>query len=154
MPAAYLAGPDVFLPDAARRGEYMKRYCAEHGLKAIFPADVIVDPEDSRSMYLAMCRTIRASDICIANLNPFRGPNVDDGTAFEIGMFAAMGKPVIGYSDWIDWTYQDRVWPDGYVVEDLNLPCNLMLYWGCTRIFRTFECAVQVAAHEYTWIRA
>ena len=35
----------------------------------------------------------------IANMTPFRGPSMDVGTAFELGYLAALGRPVLGYSN-------------------------------------------------------
>jgi nucleoside 2-deoxyribosyltransferase len=35
----YLAGPDVFYPDALARSEAMKAACARHGMLGVFPLD-------------------------------------------------------------------------------------------------------------------
>ena len=39
MPSVYLAGFDVFYPDALARGEYLKALCATHGLEGLYPLD-------------------------------------------------------------------------------------------------------------------
>jgi hypothetical protein len=73
-----------------------------------------------------------ASDIMIANLTPFRGPSADDGTAFELGFFDALGRPIFAYSNACGGlaertrAFLARV-PDTLAVEDFGLPCNLML---------------------------
>ena len=45
-PRVYLAGPDVFLPDALAVGEAKKRLCADHGLEGVFPLDNPIDHLD------------------------------------------------------------------------------------------------------------
>src|SRR5690606_8586836 len=35
----YLAGPDVFRPDARERGRELKALCAEFGIEGLFPLD-------------------------------------------------------------------------------------------------------------------
>lgn len=39
MPKIYLAGPDVFYPNAVARGEELKALCAQHGAIGLFPLD-------------------------------------------------------------------------------------------------------------------
>jgi nucleoside 2-deoxyribosyltransferase len=72
----------------------------------------------------------------LANLNLFRGYEPDSGTAFEVGMAVALGKPVWAYFESNaalreiiphDAKGQDE-W--GFEVEDFDLPRNLML--ACT----------------------
>jgi len=41
---------------------------------------------------------IKSCDAIIANMEPFRGPSMDVGTAYEMGVGAALGKIVVGYS--------------------------------------------------------
>ena len=86
----------------------------------------------------------------MANLNPFRGAEVDSGTAFEIGFAAALGKPVVGYVsqpedlmqrverlhgelafDAAAETWRDK---DGNLVENFGHTVNLMLAESCTAI--------------------
>src|SRR5258708_1028231 len=38
-PAAYLAGPEVFLPDAAEIGRRKKELCRRHGFEGLYPLD-------------------------------------------------------------------------------------------------------------------
>lgn len=40
----YLAGFDVFYPDAVERAERMKALCDEAGFIGRFPADISIDP--------------------------------------------------------------------------------------------------------------
>jgi nucleoside 2-deoxyribosyltransferase len=100
----YLAGPDVFLPDAADVGRRKVEICARHGLTARFPLDAAIsgeglDPE-AHAFVIAQANEemIRGSAMVLANISPFRGPSLDPGTAFEIGFARAMGLRAFGYS--------------------------------------------------------
>ena len=42
---------------------------------------------------------VSAADAVVADLSPFRGPHIDDGTAVEIGYAVARGIPVFAYAD-------------------------------------------------------
>jgi nucleoside 2-deoxyribosyltransferase len=101
-PSAYLAGPDVFLRDAAALGERKKRLCAAYGIEGLFPLDETLDddgaPLDAR-IYRACVAMLRRADMVIAHLTPFRGPGADAGTVFELGMAVGLGKPVFGYTN-------------------------------------------------------
>ena len=101
----YLAGPEVFLPGAIALGEAKRAVCADYGLAGVFPLDGGLDlaglePRAAgRAIYAANTKLIRACDVLIANLTPFRGPSADVGTAFELGFMAALGRPVLAYSN-------------------------------------------------------
>lgn len=144
-PVIYLAGPDVFLPDAHAMGAAKKALCAEHGFKGAFPLEAELSLEGDRAMSRAIfdanAATIRRCDAVIANLTPFRGPSADAGTVFEVGMAFALGKPVFGYANVVG-DYRSRVEAscgalcersatffaaDGMSVEDFGLPDNLMI---------------------------
>jgi len=98
----YLAGPDVFLPDAIEIGRRKAALCATHGLTGLYPLDNVVDLEaDDASLRIfhgneAM---MREADAIIANLTPFRGPSADAGTVYEIGYMAGLGKLCLAYSN-------------------------------------------------------
>ncbi len=105
-PRVYLAGPDVFVPDATGRAAVLKAVCARHGLDGVSPLDPLPDrPADwaglpeARRIALANEAHIRACDALVANLTPFRGPSADAGTVFEIGFMRALGRPVFGWSN-------------------------------------------------------
>ena len=44
---AYLAGPDVFLPQAGPWAEFKKAICARHGLIGVSPFDALTDEPPS-----------------------------------------------------------------------------------------------------------
>jgi nucleoside 2-deoxyribosyltransferase len=102
----YLAGPEVFFPNAAQQGEEKKRLCAAHGFEGVYPLDnVIAGAEQLSPQELARRvshgneRLMRSCDLLIANCTPFRSVSMDVGTAFEIGFMRALGRPVLGYSN-------------------------------------------------------
>lgn len=144
-PRIYLAGPEVFLPDALAVGAAKCRICAEHGLDGAFPLDATLDlrglskHEQARTISLANEGLMRSCDAIIANLTPFRGVSMDSGTAFEVGFMRALGRPVLGYCN-ADPSYKRRAdaYRAGpraagdcdraaYDVEDFDLPENLMI---------------------------
>ena len=99
----YLAGPEVFLADAAAMAKAKKAICAAHGLTGIFPTDEHghapgEDPEWLR-LYRGNEAHLRGCDALIANLTPFRGPSADPGTVYELGFMRALGRPVFGYAN-------------------------------------------------------
>lgn len=103
MNRIYLAGPDVFLPDATHRFNEIKAFASELGFQAFSPFDSEEKPENlqgldlARHIYRENLKLIHNCDFILANCNPFRGALVDDGTSFEIGYGAALGKTVYGY---------------------------------------------------------
>src|SRR5665213_3937728 len=74
----YLAGPEVFLPDADDIGRRKKKLAAQYGFEGLYPldsalsADPSLDRLDAR-IYRANVALIHAADFGIANLTPFRG---------------------------------------------------------------------------------
>lgn len=144
-PRAYLAGPDVFLPDAVEVGERKKRICAERGLEGVFPLDKEHPPGGpdkrarGRAIFEGNCELMDSADLVLANMTPFRGIGMDGGTAFEIGYARARGMPVFGYTAAAG-TYLERARRaglaqdagpprdlDGLSIEDFDLADNLML---------------------------
>jgi nucleoside 2-deoxyribosyltransferase len=145
----YLAGPDVFRPDAVEHGRRLVALCAEHGFDAIFPLDTTLpgelrDPHAiARHIYRANVDHIDACDAVLANLDFFRGAEPDSGTCFEVGYAVARGKRVIGYvpeagsfAQRIRARHPNLVGRDGnddqgWELEEFGLPLNLMLAVPC-----------------------
>src|SRR6202011_5115529 len=111
MTKIYLAGPDVFLPDAVDIGRRKVELCARHGLTGLYPLDSATDPAAS-DVSIRIFRGNQAmmieADAVIANLTPFRGPGADAGTVYELGYMAGRGKLCLGYSNDPS-PYADRV---------------------------------------------
>ena len=101
MKKIYLAGPDVFLENAKEHGEGLKQKCLACGFEGLFPLDNNVQgdtrEELAKNIKDGNIKLIKSCDIVIANLSPFRGPEPDSGTGWEVGFAQALGKKVIGY---------------------------------------------------------
>lgn len=144
----YIAGFDVFAPDAARRRDRAVEACRARGLEPLHPLDNETGP--ARRICEGNLAGIRACDAVVANLNAFRGPcEPDAGTAFEVGFARALGKPVWAYAD--DLTpMRERLGPvdsRGYAVEDFGHPVNLMLAESVTLVRGSIEdCLDRLAA--------
>jgi len=104
-PRIYLAGPEVFFPNAVAQGETKKRLCAEHGFEGVYPLDNAIETaqlslqEIARRISHGNEALMRSCDLLIANCTPFRGVSMDVGTAFEIGFMRALDRPVLGYTN-------------------------------------------------------
>jgi nucleoside 2-deoxyribosyltransferase len=142
MPIAYLAGPDVFLPNAPEHAARKVAICAAHGITALPPLNEDIGSLHEMEAHHAW-RTIFAKDVAmmeradlvIANLTPFRGASADSGTLIEVGWFLGRGRPIFGYSNSAT-PFAERSaalvarMPDpiaGLAVEGFGLPDNLMI---------------------------
>src|ERR1700687_3820456 len=106
----YLAGPDVFLPDAALIGRRKRELCGRYGLIGLFPLDNTVDLTVDTASIKIFCGNRAMMDdanAIIANLTPFRGPSADAGTVYELGYMVGRGKLCLGYSNHPS-SYADR----------------------------------------------
>src|ERR1700759_2387534 len=139
---AYLAGPDVFLPDAASHARRKVEICARYQIVGRPPLNedieslTLVSAEDAwRAIFNKDVAMMEDCDIIIANLTPFRGPSADAGTLVEVGWFFGRGRPIFGYSNnAASFAERNRhqldAVPDlspGITVEDFGLPDNLMI---------------------------
>ena len=139
----YLAGPDVFLPDAVEMGLRKVEICRRYGVTGLYPLDNLVDrtaSDVSLLIYKANEAMMDRCDAIIANLTPFRGPGADAGTVYELGYMAARGKFCLGYAN-DPALYADRerrftkveqgdgclVDAEGLTVEDFGHDDNLMM---------------------------
>ena len=143
----YLAGPEVFLRDAATLGDQKRALCERYGFTGLFPFDSEVGavPAGERAdwaIYRSNVALMQEADCAIVNLTPFRGPSADVGSVFELGMMVGLGKRVFGYSNTttdllsrvrqtgsVSFDDEDRVWCDqhGMRVENFGNADNLMI---------------------------
>ena len=139
----YLAGPDVFLPDAVEIGRQKVATCDRFDLTGLYPLDNAIDlavPDASRQIFAGNEAMMDQADAIIANLTPFRGAGADPGTVYELGYMAGRGKFCLAYSN-DPAIYADRVGrfmnvtsedgrlvdAQGLTVEDFGLVDNLMM---------------------------
>jgi len=126
----------------------------------LFPLDgalIPYDYADNGRFALAIAEACEAqihkADLGIFNIQPWRGVEADDGTAYELGYMAALGKPVVLYTNdprpfgerIISDIYQGEVYQegpvrrgarDGMMIEDFGLADNLMLVGAAVRSAR------------------
>jgi nucleoside 2-deoxyribosyltransferase len=152
MTRVYLAGPDVFLPDAMAWMERKKAICAGWRLTGVSPLDDL-ENESAQWAHLPEWRRIglrneahiKSCAAIVANLTPFRGPSADAGTVYEVGFARGLGLKVFGYATvaaaFLERTLvsvgggrqdTDGSWwdTDGLLVEQFGLFDNLMIEGG------------------------
>lgn len=133
----YLAGPDVFRPDAIEYGKTLSDMVRNAGHIPLFPSDNKFpenSPDLSKQIFDANVNMIKDCDVVLANLDDFRGDEPDSGTAWEVGFAHALGKRIIGYrkdsksmlEKIADGKNIDRD-ENGMIIEDFGFPLNLML---------------------------
>jgi len=134
---AYLAGPDVFLPDAAAHAARKVEICRRHGLRGLPPLNedaetIASELEAWRTIYQKDIAMMERCDIIIANLTPFAGASADAGTLIEVGWFLGRRKPIFGYSNTSE-NFESRMrkqFGAGHAelgIEGFHLPDNLMI---------------------------
>lgn len=160
-PRVYLAGPGVFRADAKAYGASLKAICLAHGLSGLFPldSDSPSSGDVAAAIYRANVALINSSAAMIADISPFRGPNMDPGTAWEIGYGVAKGLPVFAWAPTSN-TLLERTrglhrlrdsehgWRDknDLLVEDFGLAENLMISISAKQVFASFEAAATACA--------
>lgn len=102
---------------------------------------------------------VRNCDIIIANLNNYRGYEINNDVAFECGMGFQLGKKLYGYMDdagkLIDRTphfgeekeYRDQM---GANVENFDYPANLMFAFSMKIFEGRFEDVISEIAKDIT----
>lgn len=155
MQKIYLAGPEVFLPNALDVGNDHKRLCKRYGYEGIFPLDNTISGNNPKEVAEAIRHAnqamIRTCDIVIANLSPFRGPEPDSGTVWEVGYAQGLGKNVFAYSTDLR-TLKEKTQSIlnlgdancdalGMAIEDFGLTHNLM--FSHIVIANSFEASLQ-----------
>jgi nucleoside 2-deoxyribosyltransferase len=152
----YLAGPDVFRENALEHFAKMKALCDKYEFEGMSPFDnednfkgVLYSKEHSTRVFHCNHGAIKICDVVIANLVPFRGACIDDGTAWEVGCGFVHGKLLYGYTPWYDRPlvantpahYQNSTFPN---IEHFGNNCvNLMIQESIEvsggRILMSFE---------------
>ncbi len=142
---AYLAGPDVFLPNAVAHAARKVEICQRYGLRGLPPLNQDIETtakaldktldkalDGWQSIYAKDIAMMERCDIIIANLTPFGGASADAGTLIEVGWFLGQQKPIFGYSNNSE-SFEQRMrrqLGEGHAdlgIEGFHLPDNLMI---------------------------
>ncbi len=150
----YLAGPEVFLPNAREMLDAKADLARQAGFTPLSPGDLEIPPADTKIGHGCNINAIDEqmmleADAVIANLTPFRGIAADTGTSYELGFMCALGKPVFAYTNiaanhftrilghYGEVATQDETGryrgPDGLSIENFDMADNLMLHGGIVR---------------------
>jgi nucleoside 2-deoxyribosyltransferase len=155
IPRVYLAGPDVFFPQAFKIATNRKEFLNGLGIEGVFPLDSQKAgqnfPTDANTIFRTNRGLIDSCHALLANVTPFRGPSADVGTAWEMGYASGQGKLVVAYTDDLS-LYRERVFrggwsvapgdardKDGNEIENFGGIDNLMLTQSVIAICATFE---------------
>lgn len=147
----YLAGPEVFLPNAREVLDRKIALTRAAGLIPVTPGDLEIPPAPTKRQFGENISAIdeqmmNSAQAIIANLTPFRGIAADTGTCFELGFMCAQGKPAFAYTnvkadhgartrdhfngEWYADAEGKPRGPDHVLIEDLGFIDNLMLHGG------------------------
>jgi nucleoside 2-deoxyribosyltransferase len=90
----YLSGP-LFSRSEIAWGERVKRFLEDRldGVLIIWPHEIVPCQALPQQIFEANIQALKEADIMVAMLD---GPQVDDGTAWEIGYFFMQGKKIQG----------------------------------------------------------
>lgn len=124
---AYLAGPDVFLPEPIEIGKRKKELLKRYDIEGHYPFDnEYPQTNDSTQVPFLIAKAneemMSKCNVILANLMPWYGAGADNGTTFEMGFMSAraMSDPnilIIGY------------YPDG-IPEHLAVRVTKVVYNG------------------------
>lgn len=170
----YLAGPEVFERDPIAKGASLKALCTKHSAEGLFPMDNELSSAEHGSVaQAAFIRNanmglIQACDAIVANMTPFRGASMDVGTAYEMGVGAALGKIVVGYTTdrtsyvkKVSGFHEVKRGDDGYLRDDKGMSVeefgkgdealvdNLMISCGVESLCDGAEDAIRTAVELY-----
>ncbi len=165
-PLVYLAGVERYQENAKEVFEKMKELCARHGMQAFSPVDWAagVTPVETDNPYVwaenlfdNYQQHVRNCDVIIADLNNYRGYEVNNDVGFECGMGFWLGKKLYGYMEdtspmiqRVPHLGEEKEFRDhtGSNVENFNYPCNLM--FSCSmKIFEgAFEQIIEQVAKD------
>jgi nucleoside 2-deoxyribosyltransferase len=166
MKKIYLAGPEVFLPNAIEWFSSASKLCRGHDFEALIPLNPnITEPLEVFAYNIGL---IKKADYMLANVTPFRGTEPDSGTVWEMGFAFALDKSVIAYSmdmrklknrtmeyfqHEVNEEKSSTFFADGFGVDKLGGSLNLMLSASSSVISGDLELALRslMIKECYTW---
>lgn len=160
-PVIYLSGFERYDEDGKEIFDKLKILCKKLGYEARIPFDEISGIQEiqtenpyikAANLFDRFQQHVRDCDVIIANLNNYRGYEINNDVAFECGMGFELGKKLYGFMENTDKLihriphlgeekeYRDHT---GSNVENFDYPANLM-FGSSMKIFQgDFEAAVR-----------
>jgi nucleoside 2-deoxyribosyltransferase len=94
MPKIYLSGP-LFSRGEVAWGRRVKSFLEDrcNDVRIIWPHEIVPCTATPQQIFQANLDAMNDADIMVALLD---GPQVDDGTAWEVGYFFSQGKKILG----------------------------------------------------------
>ena len=150
----YLAGPEVFLPNAREALDIKIALTRAAGLVPVSPGDFTIPPQPTKRAFGHAIseideRMMDSADAIIANLTPYHGVSADTGTCYELGYMCAQNKLAYAYTNVAKDMRQRTIEyhkgevaldahgrlrsADGFAVEDVDMVDNLMMQGGVER---------------------
>jgi len=124
-PYLYVAGP-LFDPGERWYLEQVDVLCCELGFRTYLPhrdGGIKSETTDFKAIFMADLRALEAADLVVAVLN---GPDIDSGTAWEMGVAYARGCPIIGLHEDIR-------------IRDAAAQMNIVVYHSAQQTCASFE---------------
>jgi len=138
MISIYIAGP-LFTEGERYFLEEMEKICSEKGFKTHLPHRDVNQKLDTKSVFENDMRLLDETDIIIAVLD---GPDVDSGTAFELGYGYAHNKYLIGIrTDYRAMAFLNREKP-------LSAQINLMVRYSLNEYCKSIR-ELEVTLDDY-----
>lgn len=165
-PLIYISGVGRYKEDAKKYFEELKQICSKYGLKAVAPTDWVDSVKEIKTdnpyiwaanVFDNYQQHVRECDIIIADLNDYRGYEINNDVGFECGMGFQLGKKLYGHMqntlpliERIPHMGEENEYRDhtGCNVENFNYPANLMFSCSMDIIQGGFEDVVKKVARE------
>ena len=131
----YIAGPECFYTGGFDQLNAMRRIAETNGFSVSLPNDVPLKLDNKNlqknadTIFKNCADSMNHSTAIICDLEFYRGPEVDAGSVFEIGMAFARGIRCYGYTrDKRDmkWKYQGLVLKNGLPIDQKG---RILPYW-------------------------
>ena len=159
-PVVYLADFEMFLPTCDETVKYWKKTCDKYGLIGLFPGEgdpVLPGDNFWQRVFDHDFNHMMHCDMCIAQLDDWRGHEPDSGTLWELGWFVALDMPSYGFYGGaktmierkIERTEEDGIYYDkeGYAIEDKGYAFDNILH--LVKIADSFEEACKMARADF-----
>lgn len=159
----YFAGPNVFHLRAKEIEREIEAYCKTVDVIPLIPGDSGIDWSASpdkiaNDIFEINVDHLKNCDAIVANVSPFRGACIDDGTAWEIGFAYALNKPIATYSSTDKRTGEiiieqsglskehnsPRRDKDNFLIEEFGFHSNLMIACSTKHFPYTFDCYTNI----------